>query len=152
MGPEQPIAGIGTVGKIATGTVSVTVTYMRVSSGDQRLDRQAEEIAHAVGTVDKEFNEDERGRSNGDCAALRCPPHHDPSRAQKVVGPLLIAELFVVVDGLLHEVEGDFFEGVLNFDALVAGGDLFPVDLHLVVGALPTAPCGGTRRDCVRCA
>lgn len=35
---EQPIVGVGTVGKAATGTVSVTVAYMRVSRGDQRFD------------------------------------------------------------------------------------------------------------------
>lgn len=55
--PEQSIVGVGTVGQVTAGTVSVTVAYMRVSSGDQRLDRQAEEIARAVGTVDKEFTD-----------------------------------------------------------------------------------------------
>ena len=45
---EQPIVGVGTVGKVATGTVSMTAAYMRVSSVDQRFDRQAEEIARAV--------------------------------------------------------------------------------------------------------
>lgn len=36
---------------------SVTVSYMRVSSQGQRLDRQAEEIYREVGTPDKEFTD-----------------------------------------------------------------------------------------------
>lgn len=34
---------------------AATVAYMRVSSEDQNIDRQAEEIARAVGTVDRQF-------------------------------------------------------------------------------------------------